>query len=67
MLEKSAISRFADKGEDAKTVTKLIERLREAIVCYQVSTPLIRRHRLLLTGGRPHNNKRYTIKSLISQ
>ena len=36
LLAKSAIVRFADKGEDSKVVAKLIERLREAIVCYQV-------------------------------
>ena len=36
LLAKSAITRFADKGEDSKIVAKLIERLREAIVCYQV-------------------------------
>ena len=33
---KSAFIRFADRGEDAKVVARLIERLREAIVCYQV-------------------------------
>lgn len=39
------LARFADKGEDSKTVARLIERLREAIVCYQVSgdhTPVLR-------------------------
>ena len=36
MLSKSTIARFVDKGEDSKAVAKLIERLREAIVCYQV-------------------------------
>ena len=36
MLAKSIIARFTDKGEDSKMVAKLIERLREAIVCYQV-------------------------------
>ena len=30
------MNRFMDKGEDSKTVARLIERLREAIVCYQV-------------------------------
>ena len=33
---KSAVARFADKGEDSKMVARLVERLREAIVCYQV-------------------------------
>ena len=33
---KSAFIRFVDRGEDSKVVARLIERLREAIVCYQV-------------------------------
>ena len=37
LLEKGAIPRFVDKGEDAKVVTKLIDQLREALNCYQVS------------------------------
>ena len=37
---KSAIARFADKGEDSKVVVGLVERLREAIVCYQVGEKL---------------------------
>jgi len=36
LLAKGTIARFADKGEDSKVVARLIERLREAIVCYQV-------------------------------
>jgi len=36
LLAKSVIARFTDKGEDSKIVARLIERLREAIVCYQV-------------------------------
>jgi len=43
LLAKNGIARFADKGEDSKVVARLIERLREAIVCYQVgdcSTPV---------------------------
>jgi len=36
LLAKGTVARFADKGEDSKIVAKLIERLREAIVCYQV-------------------------------
>ena len=38
LLAKSTTARFADKGEDSKIVAKLIERLREAIVCYQVGS-----------------------------
>ena len=33
---KSAFICFVDRGEDSKVVARLIERLREAIVCYQV-------------------------------
>ena len=36
LLTKSKIARFADRGEDSKIVAGLVERLREAIVCYQV-------------------------------
>jgi len=34
---KGAAARFIDKGEDAKEVAGLIEKLREAIIHYQVS------------------------------
>ena len=37
LLAKGDIARFADKDEDTKVVAGLVERLREAIVCYQVS------------------------------
>jgi chromosome segregation ATPase len=37
MLAKSALARFADKGKDSKVVAGLVQRLREAIVRYQVS------------------------------
>ena len=36
LLAKSTIARFADKGEVSKLVARLVERFREAIVCYQV-------------------------------
>ena len=36
LLTKGIVTRFADKGEDSKIVARLIERLRESIVCYQV-------------------------------
>ena len=36
LLAKNVFARLADKGEDSKVVTRLIERLREAIFCYQV-------------------------------
>ena len=43
LLAKGTVARFLDKGGDSNVVAKLIERLREAIVCYQVgdcSTPV---------------------------
>lgn len=33
---KSGIAQFADKEEDTKVVARLVEQLREAVVCYQV-------------------------------
>jgi len=36
LLAKSAAASFSDKKEDSKVVERLVERLREAIVCYQV-------------------------------
>ena len=37
LLEKGTAARLLDKGEDSAEVAKLIERLREAIIHYQVS------------------------------
>ena len=37
LLEKGIAARFVDKGDDSKEVTRLVERLREAIAHYQVS------------------------------
>ena len=37
LLEKGTAARLLDKGEDSGEVAKLIERLREAIIHYQVS------------------------------
>jgi len=37
MLSRGFAVRFLDKGEDSKEVARLIEQLRDAIVCYQVS------------------------------
>jgi len=64
LLAKSTIARFTDKGEDSKIVAGLIERLREAILCYQVgnhytSTLNIidtRRVDIATTGDPPSNH-----------
>jgi histone H3/H4 len=37
LLAKNPFARFADKGKDSKVVAGLVQRLREAIVRYQVS------------------------------
>ena len=36
LLAKGAAARFLDKGKDSQMVARLIDRLREALVCYQV-------------------------------
>jgi len=62
LLAKSAITRLLDKGEDSKVVARLVERLREAIICYQVRGCCT----LVLCnvdwGDRYHNSKQSTIK-----
>lgn len=42
LLAKGAIARFVDKEGDSRVVARLIERFREAIMCYQVSEGYIR-------------------------
>jgi hypothetical protein len=37
LLAKGAIAQFVDKDEDSGAVAALVERLRQAIVCYQAS------------------------------
>ena len=37
LLAKGAVARFVDKEEDSKTASRVIERFREAVMCYQVS------------------------------
>jgi hypothetical protein len=41
LLAKGAVVRFLDKGADSGAVVKLVERLRQAIVCYQASEDCI--------------------------
>jgi hypothetical protein len=67
LLAKSALARVADKGEDSKLVARLIERLREAIVCYQVGHYHFSALIAVDRGSRCHNSKRSTVKSPISQ
>jgi len=43
LLEKGKAPRFVDKGRDSGEVVKLVERLRDAITRYQVSTGFLRR------------------------
>ena len=63
LLTKNATTRFLDKGGDAKVAATLIERLREAIVSYQVGSD---RSALSTVNrwSRYRNNKQSTVKSL---
>jgi len=67
LLAKSAITRLMDKGKDSKVAASLIERLRQAIVCYQVGGYCASVLGIVDKGSRYHNSKQSTIKSLISQ
>lgn len=66
LLAKNALTRFADKAQDSSIVARLVERLREAIVSYQVgncpSAPSV-----FHTWSRYRNSKQSTARSLISQ
>jgi len=65
------MNRFTDKGEDSKIVARLIERLREAIVCYQVGNncaPALsivdtRRVDIATTGNPPANHSSHSRSS----
>ena len=65
LLDKGTIARFMDKGEDSNTVARLIERLREAIVCYQASEDRMSVLSTVDAGSRYRNSKRSTNQSLI--
>jgi hypothetical protein len=61
---KKKVARVLDKTQDSQEVVKLVEKLRQAILVYQVST---RGRRQLQSGlidvwDRYHNNSRYTTK-----
>jgi len=66
LLAKGGAARFVDKGEDSKEVAGLIERLREAIIHYQVSIFQIIALSTVDTGYRSLNSKRSTTKLPIS-
>ena len=66
LLAKGTVARFMDKGEDSNTVARLIERLREAIVCYQASEDRTSVLSAIDIGSRYRNSKRSTNRSLIS-
>ena len=63
LLAKNATTRFLDKGGDAKVVATLIERLREAIISYQVGSDHSAPSTVNMLS-RYHNNKQSTVKSL---
>ena len=66
LLEKGAAAQFLDKGEDSGEVARLIERLREAIMHYQVGENWIADRALLTWNIRYRSSKLYTTKSPIS-
>ena len=51
LVEKGVAARFVDKGGDSREVAGLIERLREAIVHYQVSKNCLVSTSMIHTGG----------------
>ena len=51
LLAKSTMTQFTDKGEDSKMRARLIERLREAIVCYQVANHCVLVSGIIATRG----------------
>jgi hypothetical protein len=64
LSEKGKLARALDKAQDSQEVIKLVEKLRQAILIYQVS-PRNRQSRKSLTDtwDRCHNNNRYTTRS----
>ena len=66
LLAKKSFARFADKDKDSKLVVGLIERLREAMVCYQVSDCCPPESGAVYRRSRYHNSRQSTIESLIS-
>ena len=51
LMEKTAAARFIDKGSDSREVAGLVERLREAIVHYQVRKNCLVSTSMIHTGG----------------
>ena len=51
LLEKGKIVRVLDKGRDSEEVIKLIEKLRQAILVYQVGAKLCQKLESLICGA----------------
>jgi len=66
LLAKGNIAQFVNKEENSKVVVQLVERLQQAIVCYQVSEGRTSVPSTVDVRGRCHNSKRSTSKSQIS-
>ena len=64
---KKKLARVLDKTQDSQEVVKLVEKLRQAILVYQVSTRGRRQSQLgvINTRDRYRNNSRYTTRSSI--
>jgi hypothetical protein len=64
---KKRLSRVLDKTQDSQEVVKLVEKLRQAILVYQVGARGRRQPQLgvIDTRDRCHNNSQYTTRSSI--
>ena len=67
LSEKGKIARVLDKSQDAQEVVRLVEKLRQAILVYQVSVRDRRWSRLgtIDSWSRRRSNSRFTIRSFI--
>jgi len=66
LLAEGNVAQLVNKEENSKVVVKLVERLQQAIVCYQVSEGRTSVPSSVDVRGRCRNSKRSTAKSQIS-
>jgi len=66
LLGQGNIAQFVNKEENSKVVVKLVERLQQAIVCYQVSKSRTSVPSTVDVRGRCRSSKQSTAKSQIS-
>jgi len=63
LSEKGKVARVLDKSQDSQEVIKLVEKLRQAILEYQVSAKTPPESDIVDTCGRCRNNSRSTTRS----